>query len=79
MRKIRKRIGAPEALSDDEFLLDVALNGLLVPEGIKARIRKREMSIIMDIYLGRSIAAEVLMDIEQLSLLAGMSTDFSGQ
>ena len=79
VHKIRKRIGAPAELSDDEFVLDVALNGTLIPDDIKAKIRKCEMNIITDIYLGRSITVDILQDIEQLSLLVGMSTDMSGQ
>ena len=78
VRKIRKRIGAPVELSDDEFVLDIVLYGLLIPEGVKALLRNRERNIITDIYLGRSIAADVLMDIEQLSLPVGMSINFGG-
>jgi len=78
VHKIRDRVHVPGALTDDDFVLDVALSGELVPDNIKDRLRKSELDIINDIYLGRKIATDILLNIEQLSLLNGLNMDFTG-
>ena len=70
VRRIRDRIKVPEALSDTDFILDVVLRGILVPDEIKDRLREEDRKMLEDMYYNRNIPVEKLQGIEQLNIFS---------